>query len=373
MLTHRERVLAALNHQTPDRIPVDIAGTGATQINFDAYNNLKAYLGLDPGPTRILSRRSHLAVADDEILRRLDVDCRGIRPPGPDRSPERDLPDGSIIDNWGVTWAKPAKGHYYVKEPVFTGDLTANTLSQYDWSNPDDPGYVHGLRNRAQSLHEETDYFVVLDLPVGFGHQAQFMRGYDSWLMDLADDMSAAEALADAVLDVWMAISRNLLRACSPYIDGIYYADDIAFQHGPMMRREMFLTYLKPRLKRIFDMIREESDAKIIFHSCGSVVSVIPDLIEIGIDSLNPVQVSADGMDTAFLKKEYGKDLAFWGAIDTQHVLPFGTPDDVRKEVKRRVANLADSGGYVVASVHNIQAEVPPENIVAMVEAAHSL
>ena len=130
MLTHRERVLAALNHQTVDRIPVDIAGTGATQINFDAYNNLKAYLGLDHGPTRMLSGRSHIAVVDDEILRRLDVDCRGIRPPGPDISPERDLPDGSIIDNWGVTWAKPAKGHYYVKEPVFTSDLAANTLSQ---------------------------------------------------------------------------------------------------------------------------------------------------------------------------------------------------------------------------------------------------
>ena len=373
MSTHRERVLAALNHRNPDRIPVDVGGTGATQINLASYNNLKTYLGLDPGPTRLLSRRSNIAAVDDEILRRLDVDCRGIRPPGPDSRPEQDLPDGSIIDNWGVTWAKPAKGHYYVKKPVFTGDLTANTLSQYDWPNPDDPGYVRGLRARAQALHEETDYFVVLDLPVSFGHQAQFMRGYDNWLMDLADNMSGAEALADAILDVWIATSRNMLRACSTYIDGIYCADDIAFQHGPMMRHEMFLTYLKPRLKRIFDMIREESDAKIIFHSCGSVVSVLPDLIEIGIDCLNPVQVSADGMDTAFLKKEYGTDLAFWGAVDTQHVLSFGTPDDVREEVRRRVHELADGGGYVVASVHNIQAEVPPENIVAMVEATHTL
>lgn len=373
MMTHRERVLAALNHQPPDRIPVDVAGTGATQINFDAYNNLKAYLDVDPGPTQMFSRRSHIAVADDELLRKLDVDCRGIRPPGPDSGPQRTLPDGSLIDDWGVKWTKPESGHYYVKTPVFTGDLTASTLSRYDWPDPDDPGRTRGLRETARSLHEGTDYFIVVDLPVGFGHQSQFMRGYDNWLMDLGDDLAAAEALADAVLDVWMGISRNILRACSPYIDGIYCADDIAFQHGPMMRHETFLTYLKPRLKRIFDMIREESDAKIIYHSCGSVGSVIPDLIEVGIDVLNPIQVSATGMDTAYLKKEYGRDLAFWGAIDTQHVLPFGTPDDVREEVKRRVAELGEGGGYVVASVHNIQAEVPPENIVALVEAAHSL
>mgnify|MGYP005834795417 CR=1 FL=1 len=373
MLTHRQRIMAALNHQTPDRVPVDIAGTGASQVNIEAYRALKGYLGLDASqPIEFFSKRSHLAMAEEEVLQKLDVDCRVLCPPSPDHSIERELPDGSYIDAWGVVWTKPERGHYYVKQPIFTGDLTAEALARYAWPNPHDPGFTRGLSEAARSLHENTDYAVVLSLPVGFGHQSQFLRGYESWLMDLVDNLSGAEALADAVLDVYIPLVRNMVRACAPYIDVVFYADDVAFQNGPIMRPEMFRRLFKPRLKRIFDAIRAESQAKILFHSCGSVVSLIPDLLDTGIDCLNPVQVSAAGMDTAKLKREYGRDLSFWGAIDTHRVLPFGSPQDVRDEVHRRINDLAEGGGYVVASVHNIQAEVPPENIVAMVEAARS-
>jgi uroporphyrinogen decarboxylase len=373
MPTHRERVLAAFAHRSPDRLPVDISGTGATQINFDAYARLKEHLGIDPRPATFYSRRSHLATIDEEVLERLDVDCRGIRPSGPVNRPVGELPDGSYLSDWGDVWVKPGDGLHYVRDAVINGDLTADAIQAYNWPDPDDPGYVQGLKERAQTMHEETDYFVILNLPVGFGNQAQFLRGYDQWMVDLAGDPVGADLLADAVLDVWIAISRRMLQACGPYIDGVYYAEDLAFQHGPMMRHKMFVSYFKPRLRRILDMIREETGAKIIFHSCGSVVTLVPDLIDIGIDALNPVQVSAIDMDTAYLKREYGRDITFWGGIDTQHVLPFGTPDDVRQEVKRRVGDLADGGGYVLGSVHNIQAEVPPENVMAMVQAARDL
>ena len=188
--------------------------------------------------------------------------------------------------------------------------------------------------------------------------------------MDLVDNPAGVEALADAVLDVYIPMVRNMVRACGPYIDVVFHADDVAFQNGPIMRPERFRRIFKPRLRRVFDTIRAETQAKILFHSCGSVVSLLPDLIDTGIDCLNPVQVSAAGMDTAALKREYGQALSFWGAIDTQWVLPFGSPEDVRNEVRRRIQDLADGGGYVVAPVHNIQAEVPPQNIIAMVEAA---
>lgn len=370
MFTHRERVLAAMNHQTPDRVPVDIAGTGASQINADAYQSLKRYLGMKTGPLQFFSRRSHLAMAEEDVLQKLEVDFRVIRPSGPDRRSEHDLPDGAIIDAWGVVWTKPEHGHYYVKKPIFTGDLSPASLARYDWPDPDDPGFTRGLNETARSLYEDTDYAVVLSLPVGFVHQTQFMRGYEDWLIDLMDNLKGAESLADAVLDVYIPMVRNMIRACAHHFDVVFYADDVAFQNGPIMRLDTFRRFLKPRFKRIFDMIKAETQAKILFHSCGSVVSLIPDLIDVGIDSLNPVQVSAAGMDTAVLKREYGNALSFWGGIDTHRVLPFGTPQDVREEVRRRINDLADSGGYVLASVHNIQAEVPPENIVAMVEAA---
>ncbi len=374
MLTHRERVLTALDHQAPDRVPVDIGGTGASQVNIEAYRALKRYLGLgDSGTLEFFSRRSQLALAEEEVLQKLDVDCRVLRPSGPDHSIERELPDGSYVDAWGVIWTKPERGHYYVKQPIFTGELTAAALARYDWPDPHDPGYTRGLGEAARALHEGTDYAVVLSLPVGFGHQSQFLRGYENWLMDLVDNLSGAESLADAVLDVYIPLVCNMVRACAQHIDVVFYADDVAFQNGPIMRPETFRRLFKPRLKRVFDAIRAETRAKILFHSCGSVVSLIPDLLDTGIDCLNPVQVSAAGMDTAALKREYGHVLSFWGAIDTHRVLPFGSPEDVRREVQRRIGDLADGGGYVVASVHNIQAEVPPENIVAMVEAARGM
>jgi uroporphyrinogen decarboxylase len=375
MMTHRERVLAALNHRTPDRVPVDIGGTFASTINVRAYDKLKAYLGVPERPTEFDSRRSATAKWDEDVLQKLDVDCRGVIPRGASRT-ARDLPDGSYEDAWGVTWAHPhSEGHYYVRKPVLTGVLTADTLKNYPWPDPDDATYTDGLRERARKLHEETDYAVILCPPVGVFHQCQFMRGYDQWLIDAAADPVAFAGLADAVLEYWMGLARNLIRACMPYIDAIFYGDDIAFQNGPMMGPAMFRRTMKPRLKQIMDMYRQEAGARIpiIYHTCGAAASLIPDLIDIGVTCLNPVQVAATGMDTAVLKKQFGRDMAFLGGVDTQWVLPFGTPDDVRAEVRRRVADLNADGGYILGAVHNIQAEVPPENVAAMVDEAHKL
>jgi len=375
MMTHRERVLAALNHRPPDRVPVDIGGTFASTINFRAYENLKRYLRIPDRPTEFDSRRSATAKMEEDVLQKLDVDCRGIIPRGASVT-ARDLPDGSYVDAWGVTWAHPqGEGHYYVRAPVLPGDLSAATLKSYPWPDPDDPSYTDGLRETARSLHEDTDYAVILCPPVGVFHQCQFMRGYEQWLMDVAADPTTFESLADAVLEYWVALARNLIRACGPYIDAIFYGDDIAFQNGPMMGPALFRRQIKPRLQQIMDMYRQEAgaDMPIIYHTCGAAGSLIPDLIDIGVTCLNPVQVAATGMDTAVLKREYGQEMAFLGAVDTQWVLPFGTPDDVRAEVRRRVADLNVDGGYILAAVHNLQAEVPPQNIVTMAEEAHRL
>jgi uroporphyrinogen decarboxylase len=162
-----------------------------------------------------------------------------------------------------------------------------------------------------------------------------------------------------------------LLQAVGDNVDLVLHCDDIAAQNGPLINPRTYRQVIKPRQKRIFDTIKAHTSARLLYHSCGSIAWVLPDLIEMGVDAVNPVQVSAAHMDTRRLKEEYGSDLAFWGAVDTHHALPFGTPDDVRAEVRRRIEDLAGEGGYVIGSVHIIQQEVPPENVLAMAEAAH--
>jgi uroporphyrinogen decarboxylase len=173
----------------------------------------------------------------------------------------------------------------------------------------------------------------------------------------------------DRTLDFWLRLTESALQEVGPYADVVVFGDDIAFQDRPMVDLKRYRNMIKPRHQRMIDLIKCKSQAKVLYHCCGSVQALIPDLIEIGVDALNPVQVSSVGMDTAELKANFGNQMCFWGAIDTARVLPFGSPDDVRNETHRRIRDLAVGGGYVLAAVHNIQEDVPPENILAMVDA----
>jgi uroporphyrinogen decarboxylase len=196
-------------------------------------------------------------------------------------------------------------------------------------------------------------------------HQAQWLRGYTNWFRDLAVNREGFQALLDRVTDVWLRIASRMLDAVGANADVILFAEDVAFQQGPMVRREMYEKYIRPNQERVFSLMRSHG-GKILYHCCGSVVSLIEDFIDLGVDAVNPVQVSAAGMDTAKLKEQFGDRIAFWGGVDTQSVLPAGTPDEVRREVRRRIKDLAPRGGYVLCPVHNIQADVPPENLDAM-------
>jgi uroporphyrinogen decarboxylase len=196
------------------------------------------------------------------------------------------------------------------------------------------------------------------------------MRGFGEWMEDLVLDPAMAEALMEHCTGVSVEIAEFILEEVGDYIDVALFQDDLGFQDRSYMRPELYREKVKPYHRRLVEATKSKTGAKVLMHSDGSVYSLIPDLIEIGVDALNPVQVSAKEMDAGRLKAEFGKDLSFWGGIDTHQVLPWGTPDDVRIDVKARIDALASNGGYVVASVHNIQAEVPPENIVAMFDAA---
>jgi uroporphyrinogen decarboxylase len=210
---------------------------------------------------------------------------------------------------------------------------------------------------------------VILNLSIGPVHQCQYVRGYGTWLEDLLLRPVFAEALLDRVTDIMIQVANRALEEAGAYVDLVMYGDDIATQNATLFRPDLYRRMIKPRHKAMANTIKRHGKP-IVYHSCGSVYALIPDLIEVGIDALNPVQVSAADMATDRLKREYGRELTFWGGIDTHRVLPTGTPGEVREEVKRRIDDLRDNGGYVLCAVHNIQPEVPPENIVAMYEAA---
>lgn len=368
-ITHRERIMRAVGREEADRVPVDFAGSFASTITLGGYEKLKAHLGVK-GETEVLSERSQLAVVAEEILQRFDIDTRMLIHGSPERAAIERFPDGSYRDEWGVVRSRPHGGHYYVSGPTFPGELTAREVERFEWPDPHDPGYTRGIAEKAQDLRENTDYAVLLNLPVGFIHQSQFMRGFDRWMMDFVECPEVVEALMDRVLDLWLTICGDLMDAAEGRFDLVFYGDDVAHQGGSFLSPEMYRQYLKPRQRRLIEFVREWTSAPIVYHSCGAVASLLPDLVDIGIDVLNPVQVAAEGMDSRRLKQEFGHVLAFWGAIDTQKVLPFGTVEDVRAEVRRRINDLGRGGGYVVNSVHNIQPDVPPENICAMFDAA---
>ena len=368
-MTHRERVLAALARRAPDRVPLDLGGTLASTMTEPAHERLRAHLGTGAGrPAAVFSRRASTVIPDEAILERFQVDCRPVVLGAPE---DRAATAGSLIDEWGIRWWRPEGGHYIPKDGPLQRleDPAPACLEHYTWPDPANPARNRGLREWAAALHEGGDTAVVLNLGVGPVHQGQYLRGYAEWLADLLERPAFAEALLDLTADFWIQAAVRALEETAPFVDLVCFGDDIGTQRAPLMRPALYRQLVKPRHRRMMEAVKRFAKP-VVFHTCGAVYPLIPDLIEIGIDALNPVQVSAAGMDAGRLKREFGGSLAFWGAIDTQRVLPWQTPDQVRQEVARRIAELGEGGGYVLSAVHNIQAEVPPENVVAMYEAA---
>jgi uroporphyrinogen decarboxylase len=371
-MTAHERVLAALEHRTPDRVPRDLGGTTATGINIIAYQNLVKHLGLNEQAT-LFSERVRLANLSDEVLAKFKSDTRCVMPGGSFGVGEPEG-DGTFVDGYGIVRALPdERGHWYAVRTPLTGEVTRQDVANASktWPDPTDPVYLDGVAETASRLRKETDCAIILNLPLGVIHLAQWLRGFDNWLMDLVLDTAFSVYFLDTLLERWLEVTKLLLDAVGDKVDVLFYGEDVAFHNGPMVSPKTYKQIIQPYQRRVFRALHDWSDAKILYHNCGSMTWQIPDLIEWGVDALNPVQVTSHDMgDTASLKARFGERIAFWGAIDTGHVLPRGTPDDVRREVRRRIEDLSPEGGYVLATVHNIQAEVPPENICAIWEAA---
>ena len=373
----RARVIQALNHKEPDRVPIDLGGTIVTSICKQVYLELNRHLDLPAEETRMLDHVQQLPYVSEAMLQRFGVDFRMVQLPAATTSVVDIFEEGdhyAFIDRWGSKLHMPkTRGFYFdwVDFPIKESTMAA--LDAYTWPRPDPAEVNAELGQQAKHLYENSEYALVGSAVIGGGifEQPARVMGLQNFFMALVSEPAFADRLMEKITDIYIESCNNYLDQVGPYIQVFTYWDDIAGQNGWLIRPELYRKLIKPKQKRLVEAIKKKTDAKLFYHSCGASRDLIPDLIDIGFDILNPVQVSAKGMDTKELKAQFGRDIVFWGGgVDTQHVLPFGKPQEVVDEVKRRIDDLAPGGGFVFAAVHNIQALVPPENIVAAFDTA---
>jgi uroporphyrinogen decarboxylase len=370
---HRERVMTVLSHEEADRVPIDLGATFASSISLKAYQNLERHLGCEH-PQVIMRKWSTIVRPDESLLTYLDIDTRIIMPRSDEGWVEgwreQTFPDGSSKDEWGLIRIKPPDGYYSITNFPLAGEKTINDIERYPWPDQNDRERFRGLKEQAASLRKSTDYALIAMFPRPFVSLSQFLRGYTDWFTDLILNREFVETLMDKILEICLGIGKKLMEEVGEFVDLVFVHDDLATTESLMMSPQLYREIVKPRHKKIFDLIKNMTQAKIIYHCDGAIYPLLKDFIQIGVDVLNPVQVSAKGVDTHALKQEFGEELSFWGGVDTAHVLPKGTIDDVKEEVRKRIDHLGKGGGYVVAPVHNILDDVPPENIVAMYRTA---
>jgi len=368
-MTSRERVLTALDHREPDRVPLFVGTSGATTLLGPAYERLKAHLNLKGGLPRWLSKPLQYAWMDEEVLQRLGADGRPmVAGPAPSRL-AREVSDTELVDAWGCVWKRREEAAYYEVMIPPLQNATLDDLDRYPWPDLAHPSRFEGLAARCKAI-QDAGYAVVFLSGLTLFEQAYIMRGIEKCLADTLADEDFFTALITRMKRLAIPCVRELLKEVGPYVDVLVTGDDLGTQESTLMAPADYRRLIKPHQAEFLAEIRKHTRAKIFFHSDGDIYPLLGDLAEIGVDLLNPIQVSAGKMsDTARLKREFGSRLSFCGGIDTSRVLPRGTTDDVWAEVRRRIRDLAPGGGYVAAAVHCIQPDVPPENVVAMCEA----
>jgi uroporphyrinogen decarboxylase len=405
-------VLSAISHREPDKVPIDLGGMRSTGITAVAYGNLKRYLGISAGSTDVYDVVQQLAQPEDPILDYFEADVidlgRAFLTADEDWK-DFTLPDGSAAkipayagfepDGSGGWLVRSAdrmvigsmpKGTYYLSQthfpllewdgqdlsvldklPGLMSRVTWAALPTAPWHKPLTSEHLADIRRRAKRLSETTDFAIMAGFGGNLLEWGQYLCRNDHFLMDLVESPRKAEALLDRLTETHLENLEKFLDAVEGYVQIIQMGDDLGTQLAPQISPQMYRRFFKPRQKRIYEKVRRRSGIHLFLHSCGAIAPLLPDLIEIGVEIINPVQTSARGMEPERLKREFGKDLTFWGGgCDTQRVLPHGTEREIDEHVRRRFEILAPGGGFVFTQVHNIMPNVPPRNIVAMIEAA---
>jgi uroporphyrinogen decarboxylase len=401
-LASRDRVRMALNHEEPDRVPVDLGASRVTGISAIAYRNLVDHLGLVE-EVRVYDVKQQLADPSPAVLDRLGADVVSLHRLGPttgmpflalDRWKRGRLTDGRpcllpeaceevVAPNgefqvvWqGQTYARraPESLYYDVCRAPLANAQTSADIDRFTWPDPWSDREEDYVRRRIQEVYYGTGkaLFAGLSNLLGsFFEISLLLFGFDNFMMKLASERDLVEYWLDAKLAHDLPILDRFLAVAGPFIEAIQMNDDFASQSALQISPRLYREIFKPRQRRWIEFVKARTRAKVFLHCDGAIEELLPDFIEIGIDALNPLQTSAKGMDPVHLKRRFGSSLAFWGGgVETQTTLPFGSLEEVRRQVRERVQLLGPGGGYVFAAIHNIQADIPPEKILAVYETA---
>ena len=365
METGKSRVAKVFSGQVPDRVPLDIGGIINSTMHWTFEKRLKERLGLPAKEPHIVCRDGQVVVPDDALLEYFEVDTRSICLD--EERPWRDGGNGVFYDQWGI--GRRFDGRYYTMcEHPLQGRTLEEALETYEWPNPYSEARLAGLVERAKAYQGK--YCLIVDgfREICFGIPS-WIRGMTDFYMDLAADPVMAAEFLDRLTEWHIKLVDFVLARLGPYVDIIKLSDDLGTQSSLIISPEMYREFIKPREAKVVQAAKKLGH-KVLLHSCGAVRAIIGDFIEAGFDGLNPVQISAVGMEPEGLKRDFGGRIVFWGGgIDTQMVLPKGTPKEIKAEVKHNLEVFKQGGGYVFAQVHNIQPDVPVENVLAMLEA----
>ncbi|MGE5614899.1 MAG: uroporphyrinogen decarboxylase family protein [Bacillota bacterium] len=364
----RERVLLALNHREPDRVPLDIGST-ANNFTLELFNKLKDYFKIT-FPDFVPRPDESAPYYNDELIQKLGGDFMHVfifPSKQHDYSPDS---NGITTNEWGIPKKLVNGMRQQVASPLADAESIDDIL-KYNWPDPDEEARYKGIRERAKMLYNETDFAIAARaVSHGIFELSWELRGMENFFVDLALEDDKAIVLLDKITELQIRMYENYLKECGEFVHVVQTADDYGTQNGPMMSLEMWRKYIKPRRKKINDTIKKYApNAKIFLHTCGSVVSFIDDLIEIGVEILNPVQPYAEGMESSNLKKRFGDRICFHGGIDEQRALPV-SKEAIDKELRERINALAKGGGYIIGPTSNIQNDTPVDHVLYYIEKA---
>jgi uroporphyrinogen decarboxylase len=410
-MNKRERVMAILNHQPADKIPVDCGSMHSSGISAITYNTLKKELEIQGSETKVYDIPQQLAIPEDWYLERFQVDVidlARVYANEPNDWKEWELPDGSPakiptwlrIEQQGKDWVcldedddmiaiMPEASLYfdqtfwplYNKQPKDFQDLQTHLdkimwchCTDPLWKNARDPDFFSTLRQSAKQLHEQTDFAITANYGSLFFELSQWIFRNDDFFIRLVTEKNMIEKLLDKLTEIHLERLEPFIDAVSPYAQVIIFGDDLGMQNNSLISPAMYRELFFPRHKEIFKYVKNKSHLHTFLHSCGAISNLMPDLIEAGLDIINPVQINATGMESEKLKREFGKDLVFWGGgVDTQHTLFYATEQKIRDEVRKNCEIFMQDGGFVFSQVHNILAGIPTKNIIAMYDEVNRL
>ena len=374
-MTPRERVTLTLNHKEPDRVPIALGGS-ANHLTEQRYVLLRDHFAVQDVPRRTLV--GFYTTPDyNPVLTKLGTDFRfiHIRPPANFIANSMIGEFQEFIDEWGITH-RLVSGYYDLHGAPLGKDLSIEKIEKYPWPDPYDPVRLEGVKEEIEDLYYNTNYAIVAHRPV-YGNLWEMTRalvGMENALMLTVMDTHIFDYLLGKLAEVLDGFYDAFLRVVGPYVQVVEMADDYGTNAGPMFNPTVYTKFFKPRYRKTIEMIKKQAPkAKVLLHNDGAIRKFIPDLIETGFDILNPIEGHLRGMDPVELKRDFGKDLTFQGGVDVKNVLNHGTIEDVRCEVRLRMEQMGEGGGYILAPSHNFSNDIPLENMLAFFEAGHEL